>query len=869
MNDNDKTVVEADKTIVEDDRTIVESRSSTSAFDHQLSSTVGLGRFRDYILTKAFPVKGGESDIFLAERESEKVVLKLYRYGINPGEDVLSKAKQLSEKFPEHIISIYDQGYDSHTARWYEIQEYAPSGSLKEILKACRDRGIVKTVITEISTGLDVLHKNEILHLDLKPSNILVKSKNPLDLVFTDFGISSLLDSELSKKITSVKGTPLYWSPESFTGVVGKETDWWALGVLILEMLAGRHPLADLDTKVIMYTLSTRGLDIPREIPGEYVLLLKGLLTRDPQKRWSCDQTKRWLNGEENIPVYFSDETHDNKRYRFPFVGHNREYFNMEELAEGIIEDEDSWEEWQEYLKRGYISKWLAKNDILGVAVRVDKIMERTEGDPDLALLTVIYTFSKSIPFVFYGKLITPGNLYITVGKVLKEEASKGERTIVNTLLDGRLLSYYKEYLRLTKREKDSFFTLLEGLTKAVLNELADENRIRRLAVLDILIHSDAYIIPVEIKRRLYDHVDFIVDHIDGFIRRDEYATLVEEYIIPDEIKREIAGEKTNSYFKAASLLKSLKRDGSIINKRSFEDLTRDYIVPAEIERGIWEGNFQQHKECSLLLRYLETEELLIEKSEFEDINSRYIIPGNIKREIEKGDIAAYKGGAKKFLEIRKKSYLLTEEDILSLCRADPGIFLYLEGKNDSADSNELSPDSNKKLIAKRWIKRFKSDLGYFSRYVALARHKNGVVDLSLFSVLDMLDKELAIVIDNIGKGIPVEIMGYNYEHKPFVRLKGYIEALRSGKVDWAPIDREIVDAFSYNMGSTSREMEMSLRKRRGKSAFTSFMSGVLLGFFNNNSFMRLTREIYHKYHNRIDGLFCSFKNIRWDGNIK
>ena len=83
----------------------------------------------------------------------------------------------------------------------------------------------------------------------------------------------------------NLKGTPLYWSPEAFTQIVGRESDFWSLGIIVLEILLGRHPLSGLDMRIIMYTLSTRGIKVPKEIPARYSLLLKGLLTRDPHRR--------------------------------------------------------------------------------------------------------------------------------------------------------------------------------------------------------------------------------------------------------------------------------------------------------------------------------------------------------------------------------------------------------------------------------------------------------------------------------------------------------------------------------------------------------------------------------------------------------
>ncbi len=227
--DKDKTIAESGRTVAESDKTIAEKKSGSS-LEFKISS------FRDYPVLRQYPASGGEADIYLLEKESDKRILKLYRYGMNPKKDILRQVKELSDTFPEHIVRIYEYGYDDRTGRWYEIQEYAEYGSLRDFVKTRPDESQLRRIIDETVEGLKVLHYSNILHLDIKPSNILVRETSPLDLIFTDFGIASVLDPELSKKLTNVKGTPLYWSPEAFTGVVGREADYWSLGMIVLEL---------------------------------------------------------------------------------------------------------------------------------------------------------------------------------------------------------------------------------------------------------------------------------------------------------------------------------------------------------------------------------------------------------------------------------------------------------------------------------------------------------------------------------------------------------------------------------------------------------------------------------------------------------
>ncbi|MDW8066814.1 MAG: protein kinase, partial [Aquificaceae bacterium] len=221
------------------------------------------------------------------------------------------KTVELSRKMPEHVVLIFEYGFEQKINRWFEIQEYAKFGSLLDFVRSrslYSNTNFVREVVKELSECIHALHTQGIVHRDLKPSNVLVRDEHPLDLVLTDFGISSLLEEDVSKIFSTVKGTYAYFAPESFSGYFGKEVDWWALGVILLELLTSKNPLSGLAPQVIMHTISTKGIEIPEELREEWKLLLKGLLTRDPKKRWGYEQIQRWLRGDTNIPVYYQGE---------------------------------------------------------------------------------------------------------------------------------------------------------------------------------------------------------------------------------------------------------------------------------------------------------------------------------------------------------------------------------------------------------------------------------------------------------------------------------------------------------------------------------------------------------------------------------
>ncbi|VAH55035.1 unnamed protein product [Triticum turgidum subsp. durum] len=119
--------------------------------------------------------------------------------------------------------------------------EYIPKGSLEKYIKdANREWATCYKIIKGICVGLQYLHENRIIHMDLKPANILLDD-NMIPKI-TDFGLSRCFDENQSRDITkTIIGTMGYLAPEHREGgEIACSGDLYSLGVIIIEILTGQ-----------------------------------------------------------------------------------------------------------------------------------------------------------------------------------------------------------------------------------------------------------------------------------------------------------------------------------------------------------------------------------------------------------------------------------------------------------------------------------------------------------------------------------------------------------------------------------------------------------------------------------------------------
>ena len=153
---------------------------------------------------------------------------------------------------------------------------------------------VILDIAIQITKGLEYLHKNQIIHKDIKPSNIIINSQTK-QVKLTDFGIATKLNKENPQfnNPNSVEGTLAYMSPEQ-TGRMNRtldyRTDFYSLGITLYEMLTGRLPFQSSDPLEIVYShIAIQPIPphhINSEIPLEVSEIAMKLMSKNAEHRY-------------------------------------------------------------------------------------------------------------------------------------------------------------------------------------------------------------------------------------------------------------------------------------------------------------------------------------------------------------------------------------------------------------------------------------------------------------------------------------------------------------------------------------------------------------------------------------------------------
>lgn len=242
------------------------------------------------------------SAVYLAERESGggKVALKVLRQvpeehgNLGAFDRFLQEYELIAETEHPNIVKIYDLGVSDEHA--HIVMEYLDGGDLRRRIGEGISESDAVSYVRQIGSALAKIHEVGILHRDLKPGNIMLRSDGTIALI--DFGLAKRMRLEM--EITDsgeIFGTPYYMSPEQgHAEAADHRSDIYSLGILFYEMLTGEKPYRADSAMGIIYLHAQAPIPLLERRLAKHQALLNMMLAKNPDNRLqSAAEVLEWL----------------------------------------------------------------------------------------------------------------------------------------------------------------------------------------------------------------------------------------------------------------------------------------------------------------------------------------------------------------------------------------------------------------------------------------------------------------------------------------------------------------------------------------------------------------------------------------------
>jgi serine/threonine protein kinase/tetratricopeptide (TPR) repeat protein len=256
-------------------------------FRHADGTPIELGRGAMGVTYKAL-------DVDLQRPVTLKIISARYLNDESARLRFLREARAAASLRHPNVASVFHLGMTGEN--YFYAMEFVEGETLETVIN-CRGRVELKLVLeiaTQVAAGLAAVHKQNLVHRDIKPTNIMVnlEEEDALTAKIIDLGLAKAVNEPSDDAAISMAGgfagTPEFASPEQFAGIgVDIRSDLYSLGVVLWEMLAGRAPFEGSPAEV-MYQHQHAPLPIGqlKGVPQPVVLLLEELLQKDPVQRF-------------------------------------------------------------------------------------------------------------------------------------------------------------------------------------------------------------------------------------------------------------------------------------------------------------------------------------------------------------------------------------------------------------------------------------------------------------------------------------------------------------------------------------------------------------------------------------------------------
>jgi hypothetical protein len=245
---------------------------------------------------------GGSGSVWLARDEQTgldvalKIVAREGKAALRAEREAAAAARL------RHPACLRAYAFARDSRHVYIAYEYVPGRTFREALRAGEldDRRAIDAC-AQVCDALGHAHGAGILHRDVKPANVLLAEGERLSVRLLDFGLARMAEAETLTAQGDVPGTLAYISPERLGGAETCEaSDVWAVGVMLWESLAGRHPFwqtSMLETARAIEAGAPSLSALRPDLPKQLIQLVDRALSRAPERRPSARELADGLRG--------------------------------------------------------------------------------------------------------------------------------------------------------------------------------------------------------------------------------------------------------------------------------------------------------------------------------------------------------------------------------------------------------------------------------------------------------------------------------------------------------------------------------------------------------------------------------------------
>jgi primosomal replication protein N'' len=345
---------------------------------------------------------GRRCDTYLVEEDGadRQGTLTLYHHGYEPDPAIYDVLRRIPR---EHVPDLMTAGRWNERA--FEVTEALTGEALADLGIVAQDEVAIRRIAYELGKALHALGEAGIRHRDIRPATLLVRNRDPLDLVIGGFGSARL--SEFDLDIVSPLEITRYTAPEAVAGGVAAASDWWSLGIVLLEQITAGQCFEGIHEQAYLIHVLAHGVSLPPNLPASVELLLRGLLARDRMQRWKWPQVQAWLAGEApEAPPAGGSQSQPSAG---PALRLNGRAFSSPQAYALAAAEEANWPVARDQLMRGELVTWAQDANLSPqLLASLRRISTHDSLDDDGRLMLALTSLNSDMPLVFRGAIVSP-----------------------------------------------------------------------------------------------------------------------------------------------------------------------------------------------------------------------------------------------------------------------------------------------------------------------------------------------------------------------------------------------------------------------------------------------------------------------------